>query len=234
MSIAKGRKKRIKKKNYAEKVEAETSPFHSYNQIGEVEFAFWLQGCTAGATVSPRKTFCSLRNRFNFLMNFTAVLRNESITLAELSDCRHFFVQRREDIDPMIIFLLCIGTGKTIKSDSPPQYGRATRHMDVFQCSISALGFYLLHRFDVNGEWTNPPDFRENSSWFDVKMLTDFGGESTKTMGQRPFQQAVKDVFGELGICANHHGHFGRVAGPIYLEFKELSPELIKVLGKLD
>ena len=108
----------------------------------------------------------------------------------------------------MIIFLLTIGTGKTIKSDSPSQYGRATRHMDVFQCSVSALGFYLLHRLDVNGEWTNLPDFRDNSAWFDVKLLAEFGGESSKTMTQRPYQSAVKDVFGELGICSSHHGPF--------------------------
>ena len=48
-------------------------------------------------------------------MNFAAILRNESISLAEFSDCRHFIVQRKEDHDPMLVLLLIIGTGKTIK-----------------------------------------------------------------------------------------------------------------------
>ena len=86
----------------------------------------------------------------------------------------------------MIIFLLTIGTGKTIKSDAPSQYGRATRHQDVFQCSVLALGFYLLHRFEINGELheSNLPDFRENSEWFDVNVRNEFGGEPYKQMRQ--------------------------------------------------
>jgi hypothetical protein len=236
MSIVKGRKKRVKKQSYAEKVEAEASPFHSYHQIANVERAYWLQGCSSGSErVCPRKTFCSLRNRFNFLMNFTAILRNESSTIAELSDCRHFSVQRKEDHDPMIVFLLTIGTGKTIKGDGPSQYGRATRHADVNQCSMGALGFYFLHRFAVNGEFdgVNLPDFRENSEWFDMKLLCEFGGNTLQQMAQRSFQKSVKDIFDELGIFSNHHGHFGRVTGPIYAEFKELPTEMIKILGKL-
>jgi hypothetical protein len=236
MSIVKGRKKRVKKQSYAEKVEAEASPFHAYHQIGNVERSYWLQGCSSGSepAVCPRKTFASLRNRYNFLMNFTAILRNESITIAELSDCRHFDVQRKEDHDPMVVFLLTIGTGKTIKGEAPSQYGRATRHMDVFQCSIGAFGFYLLQRFEVNGEFVegNLPDFRENSDWFDIKLLCEFGGDAKQEMTQRPFQKSVKDIFASLGIFANHHGHFGRVTGPIYAEFKELPQEMIKILGK--
>jgi hypothetical protein len=135
----------------------------------------------------------------------------------------------------MVVFLLTIGTGKTIKSDAPSQYGRATRHMDVFQCSIGAFGFFLLQRFEVNGEFVaggNLPDFRENKNWFDMKLLCEFGGDTTKMMTQRSFQKSVKDIFTSLGIFSNHHGHFGRVTGPIYAEFKELPPDMIKILGK--
>ena len=113
MQIVKGRNKRIKKRSYAEKVEGDSSPFHSYSQIAQIEFSYWLGGCSvAGKRVPQRQAFCALRNRFNFLMNFTAILRNESLTMAELSDCRHFSVKRKEDFDPMVVFLLQIGTGK--------------------------------------------------------------------------------------------------------------------------
>jgi hypothetical protein len=134
----------------------------------------------------------------------------------------------------MIVFLITIGTGKTIKGDSPSQYGRATRHADVFQCSMGALGFYFLQRFAVNGEVVdgNLPDFRVNEEWFDMKLLCEFGGDTLKQMAQRSFQSSVKDIFAELGIYSNHQGHFGRVTGPVYAEFKELPTEMIKILGK--
>jgi hypothetical protein len=236
LNIVKGRKKRVKKRTYAEKVEAESSPFHSYGQIGDIERAFWLQGCKPAGTICSRKTFCSLRNRFNLLMNFAAILRNESITLSEFSDCRHFIVQRKEDHDPMLIFLQIIATGKTIKSDAPSQYGRATRHKDVFQCAVGGLGFYLLERFEVNGEFSesNMPDWRNNDEWFDMKLLCEQGKDCTKVMTQRPFMKAVIQVFAELGISANHQAHFGRVTAPVYAEFKELPPEMLKILGNWD
>ena len=124
-------------------------------------------------------------------------------------------------------------TGKTVASDGPNQYGRATRHRDVFQCSVGAFGFYLLHRFDVNGEFEEGFDFKHNEAWFDKKVLVEMGtGDCDTMMTQRPFRDSVKEVFTELGITANHLAHFGRVTAPVFLEFKELPPELIKILGK--
>jgi hypothetical protein len=66
-----------------------------------------------------------------------------------------------------------------------------------------------------------------------MKLLCEFGGNTLQQMAQRSFQKSVKDIFDELGIFSNHHGHFGRVTGPIYAEFKELPTEMIKILGKL-
>ena len=112
-----------------------------------------------------------------------------------------------------------------MKNDGPSQYGRATRHMDVFQCPVGAFGMYLLYRLDCNGEFDVLPDFKCDEEWFDIKVLCEFGtGESTKVMTQRPFQNSMREVFAELGICSTHHGHFGRVTGPVYAEFKELPP----------
>ena len=235
--IVKGRKRRVAKNSYAEKIEGEASTFHSYSQIADIEQVYWLEGCSTSAStaVCPRKLHTSLRNRYNFLMNFTGLLRNESICMSELSDCRHFYIDRPEDHDRMLVFLLYIGTGKTIKSDGPSQYGRATRHRDVFQCSVGALGFYLLHRFWANGEFLDlehVPDFRDNASWFDMKVLCEFGGDCKTMMTQRPFQDSVKKVFSHLGISAKHFGHWGRVAGSIFGEFHELPPDMIKLLGK--
>lgn len=246
LSIARGRLTRIKRKNYAEKIDREVTPFQSFKCISEVELAFWLQGCRVdtrltgevrGRTsgVSTRKTFCALRNRFNLLMNFSAILRNESLILAELSDCQLLDVPRRADHDPMQVFLMAIVTGKTVRSGGPKQYGRATRHKDVTQCPIGALAFYLFYRFDVNNEFDADalPDFRVNREWFDIKVLADYNGNNnTSSMTNRQYMKALKQIFRASGITESHLVHIGRVAAPVYLEFKELSPELIKILGK--
>ena len=237
MKLVKGRKRRVNKRNYAEKVEDDMSPYHSYHQVSAIERYYWLLACSLTKVMCQTITFCSLRNRFNFLMNFTCILRNESITLAELSDCRMVEVKQEQSPDKMDIFLLTIATGKTIQSDSPSQYGRATRHKDVAKCSISALGFYLLYRFHVTGEFVGElmPDMRINESWFDWKLLIEgkAGTNNTTQMQQRTYQDSVRDVFDKLGIHAPHKGHWGRVTGPAYLEFNELPPDMIKLLGKL-
>jgi hypothetical protein len=77
----------------------------------------------------------------------------------------------------MLVILLIIGTGKTIKSNAPSQYGWATRHKDVFQCVVGALCFCLLEFLS-----TNMPDWRVNKEWFDIKVLAEQCKDTTKEM----------------------------------------------------
>ena len=119
-----------------------------------------------------------------------------------------------------------------MQQDGAAQFGRATRHKDVFQCAIGALGFYLLFRFDGTGEFNEVPDFTENKAWFDKKLLVELGKDPNKQMKQRTYMNAVKDIFKELGICAKHLAHWGRVTAPVYMEFKELPETVVKMLGK--
>lgn len=236
VKIVAGRRVRVRKRGNCEKLDRDSEPFQSYNQVLEIERAYWLQGCSVSDTapsVCTLSTFCSLRNRFNFLMNFSGMLRNESVQMAELSDCRHFVVQRKnKDHDPMPVFMLAIAQGKTCHDH--PQYGRATRHVDVWQCPVGALAFYWLFRFHVNREFQmdDLPDLRVNANWFDMKLLCELGADSSKMMSQRPFQKSMSTIFKQLRISSSHKGHFGRVAGPIYAEFAEVPPELIKIQGK--
>lgn len=123
-------------------------------------------------------------------------------------------------------------TGKTVTDKK--QYGRFMRHKDVTQCAIGALGFYLFFRFFVSGELeeANRPDFKVNKEWFDIKILSDGTLNNTKVMKATTYTDPLRKVFDALGIIAAHFGHFGRVAGPVKLEFEEIAAELIRILGK--
>ena len=83
----------------------------------------------------------------------------------------------------MLVKLMKIATGKTVESDGPSQYGRATRHKDVFQCPIGAEAVYLFFHFDCTREWFMEsnlsdycfPDMHFNKAWFDIKLLVEHG-----------------------------------------------------------
>ena len=69
----------------------------------------------------------------------------------------------------MMIRILKISTGKTVRRDGPSQYRRATRHKDVFQYSIGAEGLYLLYRFHTNGEFQIDDDHSGDINFLDLK-----------------------------------------------------------------
>ena len=94
------------------------------------------------------------------------------------------------------------------------------------------MGFYLLFRFDGTGEFNEVPDFRKNETWFDKKVLVELGHNTNKKMMQHTFMNTVKEMFQMLGICVKHLAHWGRVTAPVYMEFKELPENVIKMLGK--
>ena len=240
ISISETREKRVKRANGTEKVDGAITPFHNAQQVEAVENVFWNYGCN---TTNARTVFCALRNRYNFLMDLSAFLRNESVNKAELSDLCFFKYPRRADHDEMPVHLMMIHTGKTITGVSPKQYGRATRHKNVFLCPLGALGLYLMYRFHCGvdpefGASYNPAFFLSKEyqkDWFSIKLLTDYSAgpfDNRKEMTQRSFQKSMKKVLTSLGISSAHYGHFGRCVGPVIAEFKELPPDMIKQLGK--
>ena len=242
----------VKKLQHAEKIDSEDSPFQNFQEVPVIAKDYLLPGI--GATC--RTIFTSLRNRFAFLSNFSSILRNESQHLADLSDTRCFVIQRNEDHDPMLIKLMKIATGKTVKSDGPSQYGRATRHKDVFLCPIGAEAMYLFYRFEQSHEfwWDgdqdalaalgedesiygldnfHAPEMRDNSQWFDMKLLVEHSSpDNTKILKQRCYCKSLDEIFKKYGITSNHFGHFGRVTAPLLCEFRDLPPNVIQELGK--
>jgi hypothetical protein len=109
------------------------------------------------------------------------------------------------------------------------------RHKDVRRCAFGAFGFYLLFRFHRSGEMDDEhrPNFAENKDWFDIKILSDGEREhNTKELQRRTYTDKIKSILKELKIMSSHFGHWGRVTGPVELEFEEVPPELIRILGK--
>jgi hypothetical protein len=106
VNLVKERKRRVKRKNYAEKVDGEFTPFTSISQVGNIENAFWDHGKTV------RESVPSLRNRYIFLQCYSGLLRSESMFLGELSDMLGIEYQRSRDSDPFFILVMQIATGK--------------------------------------------------------------------------------------------------------------------------
>ena len=124
--------------------------------------------------------------------------------------------------------------GKTVYGKLK-QFGRSMRHKHVHKWAVGAFAFYLLLRFHISREMDDGvrPDFTDNNSWFNIKILTDGTRKNnTKEMGKQSYIEDVRDIFKQLKIVSNHFGHWGRVSGPVELEFLEISPEHIRNLGE--
>jgi hypothetical protein len=250
MTMVKNRKVRIDRQTYKEKIDADFAPFTSLNQIASIERALWHNGSMTMKAALP-----GLRNRFTFLACYSGLLRSESLFLGELSDMFGIEHKCTRDPHPYFISIMQIATGKfsffrfffrflllythhfsfTGKTvTTKKQYGRSMRHKDVRECAICAFAFYLLFRFAVSGEMDdgNRPDFTKNEQWFDIKILSDGSRDNCKVMNARSYTDPLRKIFQLLGIITSHYGHFGRVVGPVKLEFEEVAAELIRILGE--
>ena len=58
--------------------------------------------------------------------------------------------------------------------------------------------------------------------------------DNCKVMNTKNYTDLLRKIFEILGIITSHYGHFGRVVGPVKLEFEEVAAELIRILGKSD
>ena len=104
--------------------------------------------------------------------------------------------------------------------------GRAMRHKDVRQCHFGGLGFYLVSRFHITGEFTGDKavDWTKNESWFDVKLLVDcFGSDEAMStpMSNSTYATCMSKTLRHLGIASNKIVHIGRIFGAGELQLLE-------------
>jgi hypothetical protein len=92
----------------------------------------------------------SLRDRYFYLFTVTGIVRGESPIRAELSDM--FSIVKVDEGPPghdAVILIMQILEGKT--NNGKIVRGRTMRLKNVNMCSIGALGFHLMSRFEVTG-----------------------------------------------------------------------------------
>ncbi len=100
---------------------------------------------------------------------------------------------------------------------------------------IGAFALYLLFRFHKLGEMDDGvcPNFAENKEWYNIKILTDgTQKELMKQLHKRTYTGPIRRIFKQLQIVSSHFGHWGGVSRPVELEFEEVSPEYIRILGE--
>ena len=102
-------------------------------------------------------------------------------------------------------------------------------------CSVGAQDFYLMYRFSVSQEMDPTPNFCDNKSWFDIKLLTDANCTDTKKgISQGTYSIAVSHVCKANKIQIKHAAHLGQVLGACAVEMTENFPDHIRILGNWD
>jgi hypothetical protein len=106
------------------------------------------------------------------------------------------------------------------------------RHKNVnMLCSIGALEFYLMSRFEVTGEIF---DFETHKSWFNRKLLVSLT-HAKNVDKEMPFQHyltVLKQICSALGIVIEKYFHFRRFYGNLDGELNgDLSSAELEILG---
>ena len=64
--------------------------------------------------------------------------------------------------------------------------------------------------------------------------MTDGTRDNTRELQKTSYVNQIRKCFQDLRIIASHFGHWGRVSGPVQLEFAEVKADLIRLLGNWD
>ena len=218
--------------NYKEKIDHNSSPLTSLKDISVIENEFFEGAYNLKNNRNDQQiTFSSLRNRYIFLHTCHGVLSGESLFNGELSDIFGLEWQREnKDPHPVFISILQLDKGKT--NNGPKLFGRCGRHINPNMCSVGAQGFYLMYQFSTSQEMDPPPDFCDNKSWFDIKLLTDANStDPKKGITQGTYSTPVGWVYATNNIDAKHLVHLGQVLGACAAEMTENCPDHIRILG---
>ncbi|KAG7360183.1 centromere DNA-binding like protein [Nitzschia inconspicua] len=233
-NMVKQRRNRQDRANCVEKIDHDT-PYETKEHINKMEKSFWMEGMN----VPSQTVFRSLRDRFCFLMTVNAILRGESLFMAELSDLYGigWIGDDGYDHNPFWILMLQMRTGKTNGSNLK-LYGRAGRHKDPTMCPMGALAFYLFYRFHKTKEMDPPPNFCESSSWFSMKLLVDYNGGKNRdyftSISDESYRSVVKAHLEKNNIHSSHLVHIGRKWGSYLAQLQGDDWEDVRILGNWD
>jgi hypothetical protein len=137
-------------------------------------------------------------------MSNRGILCGESLFNCELSVLCDL-VKTDEGPHACHILVMRIAIGKT--NGLKTLYGRLMRHQDVNQCTIGALGLYLLAKFHISGEVF---DFSPTDRWFDVKLLIEsLSANTTVSVNNQTYAKAMRATCKKLDFVSKHFVRFG-------------------------
>ena len=114
-----------------------------------------------------------------------------------------------------MVFIMQFATGKT--NHGVKLYGRVgtSRHVNALNCPIGPIAFHLFYHFEVTKEMDNPSiDFFDNSTWFDIKFITDIScRDQTKILENKTYSTAIDQTCKVLGISTKSWMHIGHKLG---------------------
>ncbi|KAG2212224.1 hypothetical protein INT45_008091 [Circinella minor] len=125
------------------------------------------------------------------------------------------------------VFVMMIMGGKT-NQEQHKLYSGIIRHKNVQTCAFGAVGFFLFHRFHVQGETF--PDFSKNENWFDIKLAR--GRSLNKPVSYNTQLNSVNNAFAAVGINSVKKTHSGRQAGAREAEMAGFSHDHIRRVGR--
>ena len=173
-----------------------------------------------------KKAGDALRDRMMFLLNHMMMLRGETLRDTNLN---HLFSLEFKDegATRCPVFVMMIMGGKT-NQEHHKLYSGVIRHKNVQMCAFGAIGFYLFHRFHVQGEAF--PDFSMNENWFNTKLAR--GRSVNKAVSYNTQLNSVNNAFAAVGINSVKKTHSGRQAGAREAEMAGLSHDHIRRVGR--
>jgi hypothetical protein len=225
MDLVKTRHVSLAKSNFDKSLKNASMRFQIVDKISDIEEVFWKRN-----GIKKHFHVASLCDRYFYLFAVTGIVRGESPIRAELSDM--FIIVKVGEGPPghdAVILIMQILEGKT--NNGRIFRGCTMHHKNVNMCSIGALGFYLMSRFEVTGEIF---DFATNKSWFNRKLLVSPTHAKTldKEMSFQHYPTVLKQICSSLGIVIEKHFHFGRFYGNMDGEFNgDLSSSELENLG---
>lgn len=162
----------LSKAQFADKGRDTYLDSYSPEQFKELCVALWR------ASADGKEGKLYLRTLVDQLLGHTLLARGQDRRQAEISDLHTF---EFPDERPTRCFPLIL----TMRGSKTNQYGRletmgAFRSTNPFTCSLSAVAFYFLYRWDLTDEPF--PDFSTRSGWYNTRLLlsTRAGGDVKK------------------------------------------------------
>ena len=156
--------------------------------------------------------------------NKKGVLHANTMFKSKLSDLFHVCVKHHNNLHPLMVFIMQCATGKT--NHSVKLHRRvATRHVEVTNCPIRSIAFYLFYHCEVIKELEDPNiDFFDNSIWLIIKFVTDTCFAVIKQK-QNVLYHTIGQTCKVLGVSLKSCMQTGCKLGLLKLEINKDNPD---------